>query len=60
MGTGQTALKAFAVVAGAGSVDNGYDCFELPVVKRDDAEVRRLVQEAQREMGRLERELPKD
>src|SRR4051812_39800855 len=53
-------LKAFAVAAGADSVDNSYYCFEAPVPKTDEAEVRRLVQEAEREMGRLEHELPKD
>ena len=58
------ALRAFALAAGADSVDNAYYRFTAPVQKDaaevHKAEVRRLVQKAQSEMRRLGRELPKD
>ncbi len=57
---GSNYLKVFTAAAGVATVDNDYDCFEPPSAKADQAEVQRLVQEAQREMGRLNYELKEE
>ena len=54
---GNNYLKVFTAAAGVGTVDNDYYCFEAQTEETDQAEVQRLVQEAQREMGRLNDEL---
>ena len=53
-------LKALAAAMGADSIDTGYYQFELPPVREDEAEVKRLVEAAQAEMERLENTLPID